>query len=158
VAFKRFIAPRLGLAASLGATGRSPAGLLEILGRYPVGSGSTLVLLKLDRRVLLLSQQRSGRVGLRSGAAGFTPLCEVTDPDEVASILAKARDAEGESISARFRTLLTSFEAAPGDQQAPARTTDAPQPPSMTPALPRSGAAESLPHPPRGHAHRRGQA
>jgi flagellar biogenesis protein FliO len=108
--FKRFLAPRLGLAASLGGAGRSPAGLLEILGRYPVGSGGALVLLKLDRRILLLSQQRAGRVGLRSGGGGFTPLCEITEPEELASILAKAREASGESISSKFRSLLGKFE------------------------------------------------
>src|SRR5690606_30564923 len=40
------------LRASLGAGGRAPAGIMEILGRYPVGRGATLVLLKLDRRIL----------------------------------------------------------------------------------------------------------
>ena len=116
--FKRFLAPRLGLAASLGSAGRSPAGLLEILGRYPVGAGSTFVLLKLDRRILLLSQQRGGRVGLRSGGGGFTPLCEITDPEEVASILAKAIDATGESISSKFRGLLGKFEQT-GEEDGP---------------------------------------
>lgn len=90
-----------GLVAGLSAGGRAPAGLLEVLGRYPVGRGQTLVLLKLDRRVLLLSQS----AGIR-GSSGFRTLCEVTDPDEVASILVKSRDAEGESLAARFRTLL----------------------------------------------------
>jgi flagellar biogenesis protein FliO len=91
-----------GLVAGLSAGGRAPAGLLEVLGRYPVGRGQTLVLLKLDRRVLLLSQS----AGIRGGS-GFRTLCEVTDPDEVASILVKSRDAEGESLAARFRMLLS---------------------------------------------------
>lgn len=104
----RIIARRSGtLGASLGAGGRSPAGVLEILGRYPVGRGAMLVLLKLDRRVLLLSQSAGGRLG---AGAGFTTLCEISDPEEVASILVKARDAEGDSMAERFRSLLTRFD------------------------------------------------
>jgi len=95
------------LRASLGAGGRAPAGIMEILGRYPVGRGATLVLLKLDRRILLLSQSAGGRFG---AGAGFQTLAEITDPDEVASILIKARDAEGDSMSERFRTLLGRFD------------------------------------------------
>ena len=86
---------------------RSPAGLMEILGRYPIGRGSTLVLLKLDRRILLLSQSTSGKLGL---GTGLTTLCEIEDPDEIASILVKIRDADGDSMSERFRSMLTRFD------------------------------------------------
>jgi hypothetical protein len=82
--------------------------VLEVLGRYPVGRGTTLVLLKLDRRVLLMSQSAGGRLG---AGAGFTTLCEVTDPEEVASILVKTRDEEGSSMAERFRTLLKRSDA-----------------------------------------------
>jgi hypothetical protein len=98
---------RGGIRAALGAGGRSPAGLLEIIGRYPVTRGATLVLLRLDRRVLLLSQSTGGRLG---AGASFTTLCEVTDPEEIASILVKSRDAEGESAAEKFRTLLSKFD------------------------------------------------
>lgn len=87
--------------------GRAPAGILEVLGRYPVGRGSTLVLLKLDRRVLLLSQSSMGKLGMGSS---FSTLCEVTDPDEVASILVKTRDADGDSMAEKFRSMLTRFD------------------------------------------------
>lgn len=93
-----------GFGAAMGPGGRSPAGVLEILGRYPAGRGSTLVLLKLDRRVLLLAQ------GVGRGGGGFTTLCEVTDAEDVASILVKTRDAEGDSLASRFRSLLTRFD------------------------------------------------
>jgi hypothetical protein len=92
---------------ALGTGGRAPAGILEVIGRYPVGRGATLVLLKLDRRVLLLSQSTMGKLGLGSH---FSTLCELTDPDEVASILVKARDAEGDSMSERFRSMLSRFD------------------------------------------------
>jgi flagellar biogenesis protein FliO len=94
------------LGASLGAGGRSPAGILEILGRYPVGRGSTLILLKLDRRILLLSQTAAGRLG----GGGFSTLAELTDPEEVASILVKARDQDGDSMAERFRSMLSRFD------------------------------------------------
>lgn len=89
-----------GLAAQLGAGGRSPAGVMEVLGRYPVSRGHTLVLLKLDRRVLLLGQS----------PAGFTALSELTDAEDVASILMKTADADGKSMTRRFGELLRGME------------------------------------------------
>lgn len=86
--------------SQLGAGGRAPSGLLFVLGRYPVSRGASLVLIQLDRRVLLLSQS----------GAGFQTLSEIGDPEEVASIIAKARDEEGESISAKFSSLLKTFD------------------------------------------------
>lgn len=86
--------------SQLGAGGRAPSGLLFVLGRYPVSRGASLVLIQLDRRVLLLSQS----------GAGFQTLAEVRDAEEVASIIAKARDEEGESISAKFSSLLRGFD------------------------------------------------
>jgi flagellar biogenesis protein FliO len=96
-----------GLRSSLGAGGRSPAGILEILGRYPVGRGMSLVLLKLDSRVLLLSQSAGGRFG---AGATFSTLAEISDPEQVASILIKSRDAEGDSLAERFRSMLQRFD------------------------------------------------
>lgn len=97
---RRLAGSGIGVAAKLGPGGRAPSGVLEVLGRYPVARGTTLVLLKIDRRVLLLSQS----------ADGFQTLCEITDPEEVASILIKTRDDDGETMSARFSSLLRSFE------------------------------------------------
>ena len=93
--------------AQLGAGGRAPSGLLFVLGRYPVSRGSSLVLIQLDRRVLLLSQS----------GAGFQTLSEIGDPEEVASIIAKARDEEGESISAKFSSLLKTFDRRHADSE-----------------------------------------
>jgi flagellar biogenesis protein FliO len=89
-----------GLASQLGAGGRSPQGVMEVLGRYPVSRGHTLVLLKMDRRVLLLGQS----------PAGFTTLSELTDAEDVASILTKTADAEGRTMSRRFGELLRGME------------------------------------------------
>lgn len=114
-----------GLLAALGPAGRAPSGVLEVLGRFPAGRGTTLVLLKLDRRVLLLCQTH-GR-----GNAGMSTLCEVTDPDEVAGILLRTRDEAGETIATRFREHLEREGAEPGDSGA--------EPPGRQPRAEREG-------------------
>jgi flagellar biogenesis protein FliO len=108
---KKFMRSRTGLASAFGAMGASPspAGILEILGRYPLSRGTSLVLLKVDRRILLLAQGSSG-LRVRGGAPMPTTLCEITDPEEVASILIKTNEAEGRSIGATFRQALAGFE------------------------------------------------
>ncbi|MBX3365578.1 MAG: flagellar biosynthetic protein FliO [Phycisphaeraceae bacterium] len=100
---KRLARMRGGLSAALGAGGRSPSGVLFVLGRYPAGPGQQFVLLKVERRILLLSQTQ-GR--LRGGAGGFQTLCEITDPDEVASILMQTQDEREHSMQRRFSSLL----------------------------------------------------
>lgn len=119
-ALVRKFGARAGVAAALGPGGPSPAGLLEILGRYPVARGQTLVLLKLDRRILLLSQSAGSRAGLRGGTGGFTTLCEISHPEEVASILTKAQDAAGESLAAKFNSLLSRHARDPDTAEAKA--------------------------------------
>ncbi|PHQ80118.1 MAG: hypothetical protein COB69_06615 [Phycisphaera sp.] len=92
-----------GLAGQVGAGGKSPAGILSVLGRYPLGRGQTLVLLQVDRRVLLLCQAASGRMGR---TITTTTLSEISHPDEVASIISKATGA-----SSDFGDVLTGYEA-----------------------------------------------
>ncbi|QOJ01300.1 MAG: hypothetical protein HRU70_12720 [Phycisphaeraceae bacterium] len=101
----RFVARRRGgLVASLGAGGRAPSGILSVLGRYPLARGQTLILLRVDRRVLLVSQTSSG--GRLGGGVVLRTLTEITDPAEVASVVAKAEDASGSGESARFDRLI----------------------------------------------------
>jgi len=104
--FKRWALNHGGFGALSTGRNRAPAGLLEILGRYPVSRGQTLMLLKLDRRVLLVSQSSSAR------STSMTTLCEMTDPEEVASILLRAADADGRSMASRFSHLISGFETA----------------------------------------------
>lgn len=92
-----------GVSSQLGPGGRAPSGVLTVLARYPVGRGQSLVLLQMDQRVLLLNQT----------AQGFQTLAEITDPEEVASLLIKTRDEESESLSTRFTGLLKRFERDP---------------------------------------------
>ncbi len=101
--YRRLAAGAGGLGSQLSAGGRAPSGVLNVLGRYPISRGNTLVLLKLDRRVLLLNQT----------SAGFATLAEVTEPEEVASLLLKTHDEEGQTISGRFGHLLRSMERDP---------------------------------------------
>lgn len=98
-----------GLIGELGAGGKAPAGVLEVLGRYPVSRGSTLVLLKLDRRVLLTCQT----VGRKHSGPSMTTLCEITEPEEVASLLMKTREDEGDSLAKKFQAMLSNEDAWP---------------------------------------------
>lgn len=94
------------LGASFGAGGRAPAGILEVLGRYPLARGLTLVLLKVDRRVLLLSQTRNGRFG----GLSLSPICELDSPEDVASILLKVREADSSSLTNKFASVFRSLD------------------------------------------------
>lgn len=106
---RRLARTKGGLLSELGAGGRAPAGVLEVLGRYPISRGSTLVLLKLDRRVLLTCQTH----GRKSGGPSMSTLCEINDPEEVASLLMKTREEEGDSLAKKFQSILTQEEAWP---------------------------------------------
>lgn len=132
--YERSTRARRGLTASAGA--RSPAGLIELLARYPLGPRQSLVLLKFDRRVLLLNQTAP-----RGGPMVTTTLCELTDPEDVASVLVKVRDADGESINRAFRDAMER-----ADQDTGARLGE--REPAAAPAEPRFEAeAEPKPAP-----------
>lgn len=97
--YERSTRARRGVTSSGGS--RSPAGLIEVLARYPMGQRQSLVLLKFDRRVLLLNQTAP-----RGGPMVTTTLCELTDAEDVASVLVKVRDADGETINRAFRDAM----------------------------------------------------
>lgn len=98
---------RAGGLAPLGVGAPAPAGVIEVLARYPLARGQHLVLLKIDRRILLVAH---GSSSARAAAAPATTLCEITDPEDVASILLKVQDAEGRSAAQRFTELLSRFD------------------------------------------------
>lgn len=81
--------------------GDRPSGVVEILARYPVARGQQLVLLKLARRIMLLHQTGSS----------MTALTEMTDPDEVASMLARLEAGSSGRTAERFQKVLRSFES-----------------------------------------------
>jgi flagellar biogenesis protein FliO len=123
-----------GLSTSLGAGGRAPAGIVEILARYPLASRHTLVVLRFDRRVLLCSMTGGGR----SSSAGMSVLCELEDPEDVASILIKSRDEAGESLARSFERSLRESERTTDAVVRSSATARAARPPART-AAPASG-------------------
>lgn len=116
--FKRVARLSGGLAGQVGAGGRAPAGLVEVLARYPMGGRQTLVVIRFDRRVLLCSMTAGGR----SGAGAMTTLCELDSPEDVASVLVKARDESGESIARTFeRAMAEESERFEGSNHQPVK-------------------------------------
>lgn len=95
-----------GLAGAVGVGGRAPSGILEVLGRYPIARGQTLILLRVERHVLLVAQT----VGGRGATPTLATLARFDEADDVAAILLKARDQDSESLSRRFETTLKAFE------------------------------------------------
>jgi len=98
---KRLARSQGGIGAKLSAGGRSPSGLLEVLGRYPVGGKLSLVVLRFDRRVLLIAQGHAAN-------AGMTTLCELDDAADVASVLSKVGDAD--KVNAAFKEAIAYAE------------------------------------------------
>lgn len=89
--------------------GGRPSGVIEILARYPIGRGQQLMILKMDRRVLLLHH----------AGTSMTPVSEVTDPDEVASLLARIEAGSRRSAGPSFADMLGRQSAAPSSSMDP---------------------------------------
>lgn len=115
-----------GLMSKLGAGGRAPSGVVEVLARYPVGKGQTLVLFKIDRRVLVVSQN----VG--KNGPSMSVLTEVTDAESVASLIAKTSVGLQESSVEKFRRTLHKADRDSREVLAAA----APAPAAIKPARP----------------------
>ncbi len=80
-------------------SGSRPSGVLEVLARYPVGRGQTLVLIKLARRIVLAHQ---------SGST-MTALSEVTDQNEVAALLSRLEAGSNPRDAAKFKKTFAQF-------------------------------------------------
>lgn len=111
---KRVMGAGSSLASALGPGGKAPGGVIEVLGRYPVAKGQLLVLVKVDRRVLLLGHSSPGRGGLSAGG-GFVTLSEINEPEEVARLLQKIDDGGGTSLASKFGSLLRKHSDEHGD-------------------------------------------
>lgn len=79
------------------AKARAPSGIIEVLGRFPLVRGQTLLLIKVDRRILLLGQSPQG----------LTTLSELTDPEQVSSLVQRIANDRGDSFSRQFDRLIT---------------------------------------------------
>lgn len=111
---KRVMGVGSSLASALGPGGKAPGGVIEVLGRYPVAKGQLLVLVKVDRRVLLLGHSSPGRGGLSAGG-GFVTLSEIIEPEEVARLLQKIEDGGGTSLASKFGSMLRKHSDEHGD-------------------------------------------
>ncbi len=103
--YKKLARSQGGLAGAIGAGGSAPSGLVEILGRYPISSKMTLVVMRFDRRVLLLSHAGGGK-GRNAQLGSMSTLCELDRAEDVASVLLKVRNEEGDSIAQSFERTL----------------------------------------------------
>lgn len=103
--YKRLAKSQGGLAGQFGAGGTAPSGIIEVLGRYTISRGMTLVVIKFDRKVLLVSHASSSK-GKAGRGSTMQTLCELDNPEDVASVLLKARDAAGDSIAKTFQQTL----------------------------------------------------
>jgi flagellar biogenesis protein FliO len=103
------------LTAKLGAGGEAPSGLVEILGRYPIAPKLTLVVMRFDRRILLLEHAHGSR-GRRSSSGSMRPLTELTDPEDVASVVRKVQSASPSSHAKQFERTLRQLGETTDDQ------------------------------------------
>jgi len=87
-------------ASGLLAGGGRPSGVLEILARYPVGRGQSLMILKMARRILLVHQAGSS----------MNTLTQVTDGEEVAALLARMEAGARSREAIRFKNALRTFQ------------------------------------------------
>jgi flagellar biogenesis protein FliO len=92
---------------------RRPSGVVQVLARYPFGRGRQITLVEVGNRILCLHE----------ATAGVTTLCEVSDPNEVASL--RARIDAGSPERERFeRELIRETSRQPigrsgGDERSP---------------------------------------
>jgi flagellar biogenesis protein FliO len=89
---------------------RRPSGVVQILARFPVSKGQTILLLSVGTRVLCVHQS----------AGRMETLSEFTDPTEIANL--RTRIEAGSADRARFESELTRSlerEPAPGVASAP---------------------------------------
>lgn len=118
VGFKQ-LAKKGVLPSTLVAGARAPSGLLEVLARYPMGGGQSLVVLKFDRRILLVCQ--SAGKALRRGGGAMNLIAELSEPEDVASVLLKVRGAEQAAMAEKFQRMLASEDDAAERALSPAR-------------------------------------
>ncbi len=86
---------------------KAPSGVIAVLGRFPLSRGQTLLLLKVDRRILLVAQT----------SQGLSTLSEITDAEQVASLVERITNDRGDSFSRQFERLVTPVRTEPGEDE-----------------------------------------
>lgn len=107
---------RGGVLMAMGAAGRAPSGVVDVLARYPLGGGQLLVIFRIGPRVVVVNQVPGRRGSMRT-------ICEFDDPDQAADLVARCRDADGSSFMERFRAASSEADLAIGTLQDPAPAT-----------------------------------
>jgi len=88
----RFVLQRLGH----GSATRQNAAVMEIVGRVSTGPRSAVLALRVGHRIVIVGQT----------ANGLSPLADVSDPNEVAEVLAAAATHRSGSVSRGFATIF----------------------------------------------------
>jgi flagellar biogenesis protein FliO len=81
--------------------GPRPSGVVEILARYPLARGQQFVVIKFARRIVLA----------HAHGTAMLPLCEMNDPEEVASLLARLEAGATSKTAGKFRQTLKQFQS-----------------------------------------------
>lgn len=84
----RWVARKLSLVPTAGRPGRG----VRLLSRTVLSPKQQVLLLQVGRRLVLVGD---------GGGAGLRPLCEITDPDEVAALIGDVRSAEAATPASR---------------------------------------------------------
>lgn len=78
----------------------APVGIVTVLARYPLGRKQSILLLKIDRRILVIAQH----------AGSTSTLSELTSPEDVASLLRNLREARGDTFGTKLEEMLRTKE------------------------------------------------
>lgn len=78
-----------------GAAAHRASSFVKVLARCSITPRQNLLVVQFGKRLVLVGD----------GGANLNPLCEITDPDEIAGILAQARE-ESISVARRFESLF----------------------------------------------------
>jgi len=84
---------------------------VKVLGKCVISARQNLLVVQFGKRLILVGD----------AGANLNPLCEITDPDEVAGILAQARD-ETISVARRFESLFGRARTEYGTEREPQST------------------------------------
>ena len=83
-----------------GTVGSATGGLVEVLNRTPIGQKTTVILLRVQGQVIVAAQS----------AQGVQPLMTLSDPSQVAALIAEVEASRPKSITQGFKQILQGFD------------------------------------------------